>query len=180
MNIGIKIKPKEMEAIMELNEVTPCIYSSKYHSCYWAICNAERVKEDIDWVKLARSKVIEKNFSGNDFTSCTGKVVHIPVEENAYENLRSYLTELFNLKRPIQKAYLLRLVLAYTVKLLLDPEKKDYSAITDEKKDNLNDSEAYKLFRLATDVTQMLFENLPEDHETIESILKLMDERRKR
>lgn len=114
MDLTIKAKTFELEALEFLNKRAPEVYKGKKHGFYWAAHEANLCKDDIDWEKVAKVR-LENYFSGDSYEEKIPPITHLTADEEDYENLAQSMKKQFELKRSVQKAYCIRNILKWAV-----------------------------------------------------------------
>lgn len=114
MDITIKARAFEIEALEYLDQRAPEMYKGKKHGLYWGVHEVARVTDQVDWKRISQIR-LEKFFSGKQYEDKIPPITHLTVEEDEYEKIARSMEKQFELKRPIQKAYCIRNVLKYAV-----------------------------------------------------------------
>lgn len=114
MDIPIKLKPYELEALNYLNIASPEVYQGKNSGFLWYLRKAACLKGKIEWEKIAAFK-LEKIFSGEGFEEQALLVNHLTGDDQDYNIVADDISLAFSLKRPVQKAYLARNILKWGV-----------------------------------------------------------------
>ena len=115
MDLTIKAKAFEIEALDYLDQGAPEIYKGKRCGLYWAVHEVAAIAEDIDWEECARIR-LENYFSGKQYEDNIPPITHLMAEEEEYKKIACSMEKQFGLKRPIQKAYCIRNIIKYAVR----------------------------------------------------------------
>lgn len=124
MDLTIKAKPFELEALEYLNQNSPCLdlyKGKKYPGFQWAVTLAAEI-DTIEWKRYSKIK-LENYFTGESFEN-SSEVTHLAVDEEAYGNVATSIKEYFNLTR-VQNAFVIRCVLKYAVSVLKNEKEDD-------------------------------------------------------
>lgn len=113
MDLTIKAKAFELEALDYINERAPEMYKGKKHGFYWAVHEARLAKDTIDWKKVSRVR-LENYFTGSKYEHLP-LITHLTAEEEDYMELAHAMEVQFKLKRAVQKAYCIRNILKWAV-----------------------------------------------------------------
>ena len=168
MDLILKGKAYELHAIAFLNENAPALCNSKNHGFYWAVHKLNLVKEDVVFDDVAKLQ-LKNYFDGKGYESGVGSNTHLPADEEEFFELCDFLTRAFHLKRPIQKAYCIRIVIKWAVLELMSKGEGE----VDKGKKEVNNVR----FAVASKVVDMLFRNSIADQEYINEIIELMKKR---
>lgn len=114
MDLIIKAKAFELEALEYINRRAPEMYKGKKHGFYWAVHEARNAKETIDWKRISRVR-LEDYFTGLSYKEQIPVVTHLTAEKEEYEDLAQMMKMQFELKRTVQMAYCIRNILKWAV-----------------------------------------------------------------
>lgn len=131
MDIVLKAKSVDIEALEYLNEHFPCpdLYKGKKHPGFqWAVTLAANT-ERIEWKLYTRIK-LENYFTGDDFQNVPA-VTHLTTDSEAYAKVANSIKEYFQLTR-LQNAYCIRTIIKFAVAIL-----KNKNETADTKSENI-------------------------------------------
>lgn len=115
MNLTIKLRPYELEALEYLDNKAPQTNKSKRPGIFWAVHEASdaiELEENLDWNSISRIR-IDSYFSGEKYEDSA--IIHLTVGDDEYETVAAHMQNHFNLTRPIQKAYCIRNIIKYAL-----------------------------------------------------------------
>lgn len=132
MDIPIKAKSYELEAVAKLNDTAPEIYKGKNPGFYWAAHQASLQANKIDWRKVAEYR-LDKLFTDESYDNSSPIVSHLTLDDEDYKKTSEVMTEQFELKRPVQKAYCARNIIKWAIMNLEKEDKNIYNEKNKEK-----------------------------------------------
>lgn len=185
MDLILKAKDYELEAIAYLNTKIDANYNTQQPGIYWAfqeLClkineGYDNKTKTYDQEFEARIKRIywnfklENYFSGENYTEKVHMNTHLTVNQQDYECLSKYIHDIMGLERPPRKSLLIRTALKWAI---YEDKFSSNNNIPSEDKDiNVR-------FNVASKVTEMLLNNSIEDKIYIDKIINIIKEREKR
>ncbi len=128
MDLILKAKGYELEAIDVINDNSIEIYKGKNSGFHWALHEVNCNKAEIDFHEVAKLK-LDKYYDGVGYEERVGINTHLTADEEEFKELFDFVKEYFNLIK-LQKSYLMRIVIKYAV-LQLHNEKNSVESCED-------------------------------------------------
>lgn len=132
MDLILKGKGFELEAIDAINDNGLEIYKGKNNGFHWALHEVNRNKAEIDFHEVAKLK-LEKYYDGAGYEERVGINTHLTADDEEFKELFDFVREYFTLNK-LQKAYLIRIVIKWAVIQLHNKENSDMTEIQLEEK----------------------------------------------